>query len=108
MSPLPPPDEPLPFATPILEEGVVGPRGEDGFLLRAPYSEALAWDIEDEVVRPRRVWQPERSAWWIAASYRDTVIDVVLRSFPSVLVLGRDEDRLLSRDRVVARQERLL
>ena len=96
------------FATPTIEEGVAGPRDQDGILLRAPFSEALAWDIENEIVSTRRAWLEDRSAWWIAASYRETLIDIVLRSFPSVLLLGADADHLLSRDRVVARQERLL
>jgi hypothetical protein len=96
------------FQTPTIEPGVRGPRGEDGFLLRAPLLEELVWDLEAEVVTTRRAWIDERGAWWIASSYRDTVVAVVLRTFPSVLVLGGDEDRLLSRDGLSAVQERLL
>jgi hypothetical protein len=97
-----------PFATPTIEEGVPGPRNEKGLLLRAPRSEALLWDLEMEIVSARRKWIEERQAWWIAASYHETVVAVVLRSFPSVLVLGTDEDRLLSRDGHRALQGRLL
>ena len=81
------------FGTPSIEPGVQGPRSEEGFLLRAPRSEALKWDLETEVVSARRQWLEERQAWWIAISYLETVIAVVLRSFPSVLVIGEAEDR---------------
>jgi hypothetical protein len=96
------------FQTPIIEQGVVGPRNEAGLLLRAPRSETLAWDIEAEVVSARREWSDVEQGWWIATSYLETVVAVVLRSFPSVLVLGPEEDRLLSRDGVRALQGRLL
>jgi len=100
-------DSPLSL-TPVIEQGVRGPRNEEGFLLRAPYTEELVWDLDVEVSSARRSWVPERSAWWIASSYLDTVVAVVLRSHPSVLVLGTDEDRLLSRDGSEALQGRLL
>jgi hypothetical protein len=96
------------FETPVIQQGVRGPRNEAGLLLRAPHHEALVWDLESEVVSARRVWMDERNGWWIAASYLDTVIALVLRSFPSVFLLGPEEDRLLSRDGFSARQERLL
>lgn len=86
------------FHTPTIEQGVSGPRGETGLLLRAPRSEALTWDLEMEVVAARRQWLAERNGWWIANPYLQTVIAIVLRTFPSVLVLGSDEDRLISRD----------
>jgi hypothetical protein len=93
--------------TPVIEQGVPGPRNETGFLLRAPPSAELSWDIETEVGSARRSWLEERQTWWFAASYLDIVIALVLRSFPSVLVLGDKEDRLLSRDGFRALQERL-
>jgi hypothetical protein len=96
------------FETPTLEKGVPGPRNEIGLLLRAPRREELVWDIEAEIVSARRHWQVERQAWWIAGSYFDTVVALVLRSFPSVLILDEEEDRLLSRDGVSALQGRLL
>lgn len=96
------------FGTPTLEMGVAGPKGEKGLLLRAPAREELQWDLEAEVVSARCLWMQERGAWWIASSYFDTVVAVVLRSFPSVLVLGEEEDRLLSRDGLSALQQRLL
>jgi hypothetical protein len=96
------------FQTPTIEEGVQGPRQENGLLLKAPRVETLLWDLEMEVAAARRLWMPERDGWWIAASYLQTVIAVVLRSFPSVLLIGADEDRLLSRDGHDALQGRLL
>jgi hypothetical protein len=100
--------EPPRFQTPTIEQGVRGPRNEDGLFLRAPRSEELLWDLETEIVSARRVWIEEREGWWIAASYLDTVVTLVLRSFPSVFLLGPEEDRLLSRHGVQALQERLL
>ncbi|MEX2583470.1 MAG: hypothetical protein WD766_09350 [Gemmatimonadota bacterium] len=99
---------PLPFGTPTIEVGVPGPRKDEGLLLRAPSSEELAWDLGAEIVSARLIWMEDRQAWWIAASYLETVVSIVLRSFPSVLVLGIEEDRLLSRDGLRAVQGRLL
>lgn len=96
------------FTTPSIEKGVVGPRGEQGLLLRAPFREDLLWDLDAEISSARRRWDEQREAWWIAASYFETVVRVVLRSFPSVLIFGPDEDRLLSRDGLSALQGRLL
>jgi hypothetical protein len=87
-----------PFQTPTIEQGVRGPRQEDGLILRAPRKDELLWDLEMEVAAARRLWIPEREGWWIASSYMSTVVSIVLRTFPSVLVLGPDEDRLHSRD----------
>lgn len=96
------------FATPSIEKGVAGPRNEIGLLLKAPFHEELLWDLEAEIVSARRTWFEDRQAWWIASSYFETVVSIVLRSFPSVLVLGPNEDRLLSRDGTSALQHRLL
>ena len=96
------------FRTPTIEKGVRGPRSEKGILLRAPEHEELIWDLEMEVAAARRVWLGEGQGWWIASSYLDTVVAVVLRSFPSVLIFGPEEDRLLSRDGREALQGRLL
>jgi hypothetical protein len=101
------PPRPAHFGTPTIEAPVPGPRREDGFLLRAPPNEALTWDLEAEVVSARRAWIEERQAWWIAGSYQSTVVRLVLRTFPSVLVLGETEDRLISRDGIGALQGRL-
>ncbi len=95
------------FPTPTIEQSVPGPRNELGLLLRAPPSDVLAWDLEAEIMSTRRSWLPERGAWWIAAPYLPTVIGIVLRSFPSVLLTGAEEDRLLSRDGIDALQGRL-
>ena len=95
--------------TPVIEWGIHGPHHQPGFLLRAPRSETLVWDLDNEITSVRQAWLEDRSAWWIAASYLDTVIDIVLRAYPSVLVLhGPDGDRLYSRDGNVVTQERLL
>jgi hypothetical protein len=101
------PDPLLP--TPTIELGVAGPRGEPGFLLRARHDEKLVWDLDTEVGSARRRWMDEVSGWWVDISYLQTVIDLTLRSFSSVLLLhGSDGDRLVSRDGVTAMQERLL
>lgn len=94
--------------TPIIERDVPGPRGENGLLLKAPFSEALIWDLETEILGARRMWMPERDGWWVAAPYLKTLIAITLRTFPSVLVIGPDEDHLISRDGTDNRQERLL
>ena len=96
------------FETPTIEKGVRGPRNEEGIFLRAHRREELLWDLEAEVVSARRVWDESRQGWWIAASYLETVVTLVLRSFPSVLILDEDEDRLLSRDGLSALQGRLM
>ena len=96
------------FRTPTIEQGAKGRRGELGLILRAPRTEALLWDLESEVASARRLWMEDRQGWWIDGSYLETVIALVLRNYPSVLVLGTDEDRLLSRDGTWALQGRLL
>lgn len=93
--------------TPIIEPGVPGPRDDDGFLLRAPRSEELTWDLEAEVLSARREWIEEHQAWWIASSYLESVIGIVLRSFPTLRIRGGGQDRLISRDRPVLLGERL-
>lgn len=98
-----------PPATPTLEVGVPGPRGREGLLLRADSDETLAWDLANEITSTACIWMEGRGGWWIDAAYFDTTVDIVLRSFGSVLVLDADRgDRLLSRDGRVAVQERLL
>ena len=95
--------------TPTLEAGVVGPRGREGYFLRAVHDETLTWDLANEIASHSCVWSEDRRGWWIDATYFDTAVDVVLRSFGSVLVLdGAGTDRLLSRDGRVAEQGRLL
>ena len=71
--------------TPTLELGARGPRGEAGFLLRGSLPEVVLWDIENEIVSNRRL-RVTKVGWWIASSYFDTILDIVLRFFPSVLV----------------------
>jgi len=95
--------------TPTLEVGVMGLRERDGLLLRADSNETLAWDIANDITSTACTRMEELGGWWIEASYFDTTVDIVLRSFGSVLVLDRVAgDRLLSRDGGVAVQERLL
>lgn len=95
--------------TPTIELGVPGPRGEAGLLLRAHGNEALAWDVEHEIVSARRCRAVDCDGWWVDASYLETVVELTLRTFSSVLLLrGADGDRLLSRDGVTAVQGRLL
>jgi hypothetical protein len=95
--------------TPTVELGVVGSRGDDGMLLRAPMVETLLWDIDSEITSARRAWSDDLGGWWIDVSYLQTVLQITLRSFPSVMVLnGPDGDRVYSRDGTTAVQERLL
>lgn len=82
----------------VMECDVLGPRGETGCLLRAPSNEKLAWDLENEVVSARREWLEEEGGWWVAGSYRDTVINLVLRTFAEVLIVDREAgNRIVSR-----------
>jgi hypothetical protein len=83
---------------PLIEVGVRGPRGDSGVLVRAPAREALVWDLENEIASTRRSWQPERGGWWIAMSYFDTVLDIVLRTFPAVRVRYSDRDERILAD----------
>jgi hypothetical protein len=94
--------------TPTIEFGVPGPHQQQGFILRATRLETLVWDLENEVASTSRIWRDEHGAWWMAASYFDSVIQIVLRSFSSVLVMNHGEhDRLYSRDGRTMLQERL-
>jgi hypothetical protein len=93
---------------PIMELGARGPRGEAGFFLRGVLTEALLWDLENEVVSNRRL-QLEGKKWWVASSYFDTILDIVLRAFPSVLVRYPDtgEERVVhAEDPGAKRQQR--
>ena len=88
----------LPPFTPTLQSGVPGPKGQPGYLLRAPEQESLAWDLENEIATTGHLWLEELGGWWVAASYFETLVDLILRTFPSVLVLDPvGGDRLLSR-----------
>lgn len=83
--------------SPVFELGVRGPRGEIGFLIQADFPEGLVWDLEHEIVSSRRAWLSADEGWWVASSYFDTALDIVLRFFPSVRVRYPDtgEERLL-------------
>ena len=97
------------LVTPTLECGVPDARGRLGVVLRAPVAESLTWDLESEIASTGRHRLLEPGTWWIALSYFDSAVDIVLRSFGSVLVLDRVHgDRLYSRDGHVGVQERLL
>ncbi len=82
---------------PTLEVGVRGPRGAAGLRLQAPNAEAMVWDLENEIASARRFRLSNEEGWWIASSYFDTVLDIVLRFFPSVRILYSDtgEERVL-------------
>lgn len=85
---------------PVIELGARGPRGEGGFLLLAASSEKLSWDLEHEIVSARRARRAEQDGWWIASSYFDTAVDIVLRFFESVRVVYPEsgETRVLYAD----------
>ena len=61
---------------------VRGPAGEDGFLLIAPPSEALDWDVQHEVASTSRYWIASKQAWWIAAPYLSTAWQILDRLEP--------------------------
>ena len=87
-------------ATPTVELGARGPRGEAGFLVRGAVGEALVWDLENEIVSNRRLQLEDQDGWWVASSYFDTTLDIVLRFFPSVLVRYPDtgEEKVVHAD----------
>ena len=96
------------LATPTVELGARGPRGESGFLVRGELSEALVWDLENEIASHRRLQLDDDDGWWVASSYFDTTLDIVLRFFPSVLVRYPDtgEERVVHADEAVAKKAR--
>ena len=61
---------------------VRGPAGEHGFLLIAPPSEALDWDVQNEVASTSRYWMPSQQAWWIATPYLSTAWQILDRLQP--------------------------
>jgi hypothetical protein len=74
--------------------GVPGPSGEPGILLLVPPSEALDWDLEDEVASTSRYWMANHQAWWIAAPYASTAAVIVARVHGPYLVSeGLDQPR---------------
>ena len=83
---------------PFIELGIRGPRGEPGFRLLAPSTEQITWDLEHEIVSSRRFWLSPQEGWWIASSYFDTALEILLRFFPIVRVRHPEtgEDRLVN------------
>jgi hypothetical protein len=80
--------------TPRIIHGVPGPSGEPGVLLLVPPSEALDWDLKDEVASTARHWMADRQAWWVAAPYASTATAIVTRVHGHYLVsegVGRPE-----------------
>ena len=69
---------------PVIQLDVPGPGGQAGFLLIAPHSEAIDWDIQNEIASTSRQWLEERQAWWVAAYYLPTARDIVHRFTPPV------------------------
>ena len=65
--------------SPKILRGVPGPAGEPGVLLMVPRSEALDWDLKDEVASTARYWMADRQAWWVAAPYAATAEAIVFR-----------------------------
>ena len=48
-------------------------------LVVVPPSEALDWDLKDEVASTARCWIAEREAWWVAAPYASTAVAIATR-----------------------------
>lgn len=65
-----------------VRQDVRGPAGEPGFLLIAPPSEALDWDIQNEIASTCRYWIASQQAWWIAAPYLSTARQILGRVAP--------------------------
>jgi len=65
--------------TPRIVHGVPGPGGEIGVLLLVPRTEALDWDLRDEVATTARYWMAERGAWWVASPYAATAVAIATR-----------------------------
>ena len=65
-----------------VRQNVRGPAGEPGFLLIAPPSEALDWDIQNEIASTCRYWMASQQAWWIAAPYLSTAWQILGRVAP--------------------------
>lgn len=59
--------------------GIPGPSGEPGVLLLVPVSEALEWDLKEEIASTARYWMPDRQAWWVAKPYAATAVAIVSR-----------------------------
>jgi hypothetical protein len=76
--------------------------------VRGAVGEALVWDLENEIVSNRRLQLDEEEGWWVASSYFDTTLDIVLRFFPSVLVRYPDtgEEKVVHADPSPARKGR--
>lgn len=69
-------------STYAVRHDVCGPAGEPGFLLIAPPSEALDWDIQHEIASTCRYWMAAHQAWWIAAPYLSTARAILARVEP--------------------------
>jgi hypothetical protein len=65
-----------------IREGVRGPAGASGLLLIAPPSEALDWDVQNEIGSNSRCWVPDFQAWWIADAYHTTARQILHRIEP--------------------------
>lgn len=64
---------------PQIQPDVRGPDGQPGFLLIVPRSEAIEWDVRNEIGSTSRYWVRERQAWWVAAPYRHAAEGIVAR-----------------------------
>jgi hypothetical protein len=71
-----------------IRQGVKGPGGAAGFLLIAPPSEALDWDVQNEIGSNCRCWSPDYQAWWIAAPYLTTARQILQRVEPRPEPIG--------------------
>lgn len=68
--------------TPDIRLDVPGPGGQSGFLLYSPRTEAIEWDIQNEIASTSRYWLEEQQAWWVATYYLATARDIVRRFTP--------------------------
>lgn len=84
-------------------------QGRDALVVHAPFDEDFVKDLKDSL--EERAWDPARNVWIVRGARAAHVAKVVLRHFPSVLLLGagpEGEDVMISRDGSRLTQGRLL
>lgn len=92
----------MPREAPSIQQGVRGrDDGRMGLLVRMPYTprhEQLHDELRALPKMDRYFW-PERDAWWVSAAHLEALKTILLRYWPSVLILGRDGEPDILADR---------
>lgn len=81
-----------------------------GFTLWTPYDERFVDEIKAVFPRGTRNWDPGSRTWWVAEHYREELVQLCLRYWPSLLIVGApgEDDFYMSRDGSSVQQGRLL